>query len=53
MGLFRQVRANFATWSDHALTIALLLGAAIIIAIALQPNHPLIKAIVLAYIVFP
>ena len=44
---------KIAAQSDEALSLLLLLGASIIIAIALRPNHVLVKAVVLAYITLP
>lgn len=43
----------FSSWGNAALSIALLIGAAIITVIALSPLHPLFKAFALAYIVLP
>lgn len=43
----------FSSWPNAALSIALLVAAAAIIAIALLPLHPLFKAFVLAYILLP
>lgn len=51
--LTKRLTKNFETWPEGLLTAALLAGAIVIIAIALLPGHPIIKAIALAYIVLP
>ncbi len=53
MALFAKLHETFADWPDAVLSGALLVAAAIIIAIALQPGDRLAKAIVLAYVIFP
>jgi hypothetical protein len=51
--LFENAKRAFKQWPDAVLTLALLAGAAVIILVALQPGHRLLKATVLAYIVLP
>lgn len=54
---FYQLKMNiykaFASWGSGALTVALLLSAVVIVAIAFMPDHVALKAIVLAYVVLP
>jgi hypothetical protein len=42
-----------AKWPDAFLTLALMLAAFIIFCIALLRDKPMVKALALAYIVFP
>jgi hypothetical protein len=54
---FYQLKLNtykaFSTWGSATLSIALLVAAAVIVFIALQPDHVALKAIILAYVVLP
>ena len=49
----QQTINNLLKWTDLSLTALLVLGAVIILGIALMPDHEWFKAIVLAYIIFP
>lgn len=52
--LERPAFAKIEAWSNTTLTWALLIGAGVIIWIALSPKtSPLFKAVVLAYITLP
>ena len=44
---------KIASQSDIALTYMLIVAAAVILAIAVRPNHPALKAVVLAYVILP
>lgn len=48
-----RVARNFATKSSAALSIGLLAVAAILICLALQPDHTLLKAGALAWVALP
>lgn len=51
--MFARLKASLQGWPDALLTIALLVASVVIAAIALQPDHNILKAVVLAYIIFP
>jgi hypothetical protein len=47
----RPAMNNFASYGDQALTVLLFITAIIIVLIALQPNRPILKAIVFGWII--
>lgn len=47
------LRGRFTDWSDAALSIALLAMAGVVVFIALQPGHHLLKAAALVWVVLP
>lgn len=51
--LHEHLARNFASKSDAFLTIALLAAAGFLIWMAFQPDHQLVKAAVLAWVVLP
>lgn len=51
--LHEKVARNFATKSSAALSLALLVVAAILICLALQPDHTFLKAGALAWVALP
>jgi hypothetical protein len=53
MNFFKSGQQIFSDWPDAVLSGALLVAAAIIIYVALQPGEKLAKALVLAYVIFP
>lgn len=44
---------HFTDYPDAVLTLALLAGALVVVAVAVQPGHHLLKASVLAWILLP
>ena len=44
---------HFLKYSDRTLTVLLILGAILVVAIALFSKSPALKALTLAYIVLP
>lgn len=50
--LIKQANDVFKGWPDHTLTVLLIVGAIVIILVALEAP-PLLKAVVLAWIVMP
>lgn len=51
--LHERVARNFATQSNAALSIGLLAVAGLLIFLALQPDHTLLKAGALAWVALP
>lgn len=51
--LSKHLADNFKTWPEATLTAALLGLALVAAIIALLPGRPVLKAIVLAWLVFP
>lgn len=52
-GIKEKTIANLVKWTDMSLSALLVVGAIVIVGIALMPDHEVFKAIVLAYIIFP
>lgn len=48
-----EVRSRLDAWPAAALSGALLLAAAFLVVVALMPDHALVKAGVLAWVVLP
>lgn len=50
---FLKLHEKLATWPDTLLTASLIIAAFLIFCIAIMKDQTLLKAIVLAYIIFP
>ena len=53
MQWWKRVQGNFTNFPDAVLTSFLLLAAMVIVYVALEPDHKILKGTVLAYIVLP
>lgn len=53
LSIFVQLHKRLENWPDTYLSVALFIAAFVIFCIALIKDRPLLKAIALAYIVFP
>ena len=53
IALFGRLHEKLTEWPDAFLTLALMIAAFILFCIALLRDKPMVKAIALAYVVFP